>query len=131
MDIREREACVRFIPSRVDGLPDVSVGVVYPDRLELQSAGGWAVFRFDEIAEWPRPAWLWRLFARIGWRPRSLLVGERDWFHEPPKRFFRFFSSPPLTVYMPDESGIPYGSTVFRQIQEVIGRGGFTTWDLG
>jgi hypothetical protein len=131
MTNREREPFVRFVPSRVDGLPNVSVSVVYPDRLELQSAGGWAVFRFDDIAEWPCPAWLWRLFARIGWRPSPLLVGERDWFHEPSERFFRFFTWPRLTIYMPDEPGIAYGSTVFRQIEEIIGRGGFNTWDLG
>jgi hypothetical protein len=82
--------------------------------------------RLDDVAEWPRPRWLWRLG-----RPRFLRVGERHWFHDPPDRFFRFFTTPPITVYMPDESGVEYEATVFRRLQDVIAAGGFTTHDLG
>jgi hypothetical protein len=42
--------------------------------------------------------------------------GDRDWFHGPPDRFFRFFTTPPITVYIPDESGVEYGHTVFRRL---------------
>jgi hypothetical protein len=126
------ETCLRFVPSRVEGLANVTAGAVYADRLELQSAGERLVFRFEEMVEWPRPAWLWRFLARIGWRPKWLPIGERDWFHKPSQRFFRFFTSPRLTVFMPDESpDTQYGSTVFRRIQEVMAHGGFDTWDLG
>jgi len=104
---------------------------IYPDRLELLSAGRWLVYRLENIAAWPRPRWLWRLLVRLGCRPRWLPVGERDWFHAPSERFLRFFSSPPAVVYMPDEAGVKYPDTVFRRAQEVMFRGGFSTWDLG
>lgn len=39
---------LRFVPSRVDGLPDVTDVAVFPDRLELLSAGKWVVIRLLE-----------------------------------------------------------------------------------
>jgi hypothetical protein len=60
-----------------------------------------------------------------------LPVGDRDWFHDPPDRFFRFFTTPPVTVYMPNESGVEYEHTCFRRLQDVIAEGGFITHDLG
>jgi hypothetical protein len=123
--------CLRFAPSRVEGLPDVTEVAIHPDRLELLSAGEWVVFRLEDIAEWPGPRWLRRLLSRLGWRPRWLPVGERDWFHASPDRFIRFFTSPRIVVYMPDETGVEYPYTVFRRAQQVMSRGGFSTWDLG
>jgi hypothetical protein len=123
---------LRFIPSRVEGLPDVTEVAVYPDRLELLSAGRWISLSFAEIASWPRPAWLWRGLARFGWRPRWLAVGQRDWFHPPAERFFRFYTKPPIIVYMADEPyETDYGSTLFRRVQDVMLEGGFSTYDLG
>jgi hypothetical protein len=123
---------LRFVPSRVEGLPEVSEAAVFPDRLELCSSGKWVSLRFQDMVEWPRPAWLWRLFARFGWRRRLLPVGERDWFHPASGRFFRFFTSPRIVVYVPDEpEETSYASTWFRRVQDVMLRGGFTTWDLG
>jgi hypothetical protein len=123
---------LRFIPSRVEGLPDVTEITVYPDRLELISAGRRVSIRLADIAAWPPPAFLWRRLARVGWRPRWLPVGERDWFHPPSGRFFRFYTKPRLVVYMPDEPReTDYGSTLFRRVQDVLLEGGFATWDLG
>src|SRR5438874_3478882 len=117
---------LRFIPSRVEGLPDVTEVAVYPGRLELLSAGWWVSFRLADIAAWPRPAFLWRRLARLGWRPRWLPVGERDWFHPPAKRFFRFYTQPRVVIYMPDEPAeTGYGSTLFRRVQDVMLEGGF------
>jgi hypothetical protein len=117
---------LRFVPSRVDGLPSVTEVAVFPDRLELRSEGRWVVIRLDDIAQWPPPRWLWRLR-----RPRFLPVGERNWFRDPPDRFFRFFTRPPITVYMPDGKGVEYGDTCFRRLKEVLTEGGFSTHDLG
>ncbi len=126
------EPCLRFVPSRVEGLTDVSEVIVRPDRLELRSDGEWVVLPFDRMARWPRPAPLWRLAARHGWRPWWLPVGDRDWFHPPRDRFFRFYTDPPLTVFLADEDrGIGYSDTLFRRVQEVIESGGYNTYDLG
>jgi hypothetical protein len=123
---------LRFIPSRVEGLTDVTEATVYPDRLEVVSEGQTVTIRFADIARWPRPAFLWRRLARVGWRQRWLTVGSRDWFHRPSERFFRFFTQPRIVVYMPDEpAGTDYGSTLFRRIQNVMFIGGFHTGDLG
>jgi hypothetical protein len=123
---------LRLVSSRVDGLPDVTEVVVYPDRLELLSAGEWVIHRFADIASWRQPAPLWRWLFRMGWRQRWLPVGERDWFHPPSERFFRFYTRPPIVVFMPDEPReTNYGDTLFFRVQEVMREGGFTTWDLG
>jgi hypothetical protein len=123
---------LRFIPSRVEGLSAVTEAAVYPDRLELHTSGGWVIYRFEEIARWPWPAALWRRLARLGWRPRWLPVGERDWFRPPRERFFRFDTEPPLVVYLPDEHPeTEYNSTLFRRVQDVMRTGGFSTYDLG
>ena len=60
------EEGLRLVPSRVEGLPEVTEVVVFPERLELFSAGEWLTFPFAQMVEWPHPAWLWRLLSRIG-----------------------------------------------------------------
>jgi hypothetical protein len=123
---------IRFIPSRVEGLPDVAEVVIGPDRLDLYSAGRWISFRFVNIATWPHPRAFWRWLARQGWWPHWLPVGERDWFHPPSERFFRFYTKPPLTIYLNDEPReASWEKTRFGQIVETIREGGFNTWDLG
>src|SRR5262249_7364910 len=70
--------------------------------------------------------------ARRGWRRRWLPVGERDWFHPPSERFFRFYTEPPVVVYLPDEDPSLDGcSSLFGRIRGLIRVGGFQTWDLG
>jgi hypothetical protein len=124
--------CLRFIPSRVEGVDEVTEVAVFPDRLELWTATGPRTFCFIEMAEWPRPAWLWRLLFKLGVRPRCLLVADRDWFHKPADRFFSFYTEPRLVVRMPEqEPAGPYGETFFVRMRQVIHSGGFHTYDLG
>jgi hypothetical protein len=126
------EQFLRFVPSNVEGMPSVTEVVVFPDRLELLSAGQWVVIRFLDIARWYRRGWLYRPLARLGWIRGYPSIADRDWFHPPAGRFFQFYTEPPLTVYMPDEVvGTPYGQTMFRRFQNIIGLGGFSTFDLG
>ncbi len=126
------ERCLRFVPSRVEGLSDVTEVAIYPDRLELQSAGRWVVYPFMAMARWPEPAWLWRFLYRVGWRPHCLPVADRDWFQRPPDRFFVFYTSPKLVLYMPDdECYTPREATYFAEVQEILQMGGFGTYDLG
>ena len=41
-------------------------------------------------------------------------------------RLFRFFTAPPVTVFMPDEPPeTSYGQTMFRRVQDVLAAGGF------
>lgn len=124
---------LRFVPSAVEGLPDVTEVVVHPDRLELLSAGEWVVIRFVEIARWYRSEWLYRSMIRLGLGVRGWpSVADRDWFHPPAERFFRFYTDPPITVFMPDEPPeLRYGENTFRKVQDKLGHGGFGTFDLG
>jgi hypothetical protein len=122
---------LRFVPSRVDGLPAVTEVAVWPDRIELLSSGRWVTYRFEDIAEWPRPRWLRRLLARAGLRPKWLPVGLRDWFKEPPDRHFKFFCDPPVKVRMPVDEPEEHQASHFWRIQEVLGSGGYDTYDMG
>ena len=123
---------LQFVPSRVEGLPDVTSVTVFPDRIELTSAAGVVTHRFADIARWPSGALLWRLLYRLGVKPRCLPVADRDWFHKPADMFFVFYTKPRLKVFMPhDECKESYGASYFRRIQDVIGRGDFHTFDLG
>jgi hypothetical protein len=127
-----REHSLRFAPSRVEGLSSVTKVTVFPDRLELLSDGQRIAIRFLDISRWYRNGWLWRPLARLGWIRERPCVADRDWFHPPSGRFFKFYTEPPLVVYMPDEpADIGYEQTMFRRVQDVIGLGGFRTYDLG
>jgi hypothetical protein len=114
-------------------LPSVTEAAVFRDRLELLSEGQWVVICFLDIARWYRLGWVYRLLARYGWGVRGWpSIADRDWFHPPTGRFFRFFTKPPITIYMPDEPReTAYEKTMFRLVQNVIGLGGFGTFDLG
>jgi hypothetical protein len=126
------EGELRFVPSRVDGLPGVTSVTVFPDRIELASAAAVVTHRFADIALWPAPALLWKLLYRFGVKPRWLPVADRDWFHEPADMFFTFYTKPPLKVCMPlDESKEDYGSSYFVRVRNVLRTGGFDTFDLG
>jgi hypothetical protein len=120
-----------FVPSRVEGLPYVSRVVVKPDRLELLSGDEWVSIKFTAIAKWPRPQWLWKGLALLGKRPSWLPVGDRDWFHPPPDRFFIFYTTPKLVIYMPSDEPEAYLASNFFLIQQVLIKGGFHTSDLG
>jgi hypothetical protein len=125
---------LRFAPSEVEGLPAVTEAAVFPNRLELLSEGHWVVIRFLDIARWHGLfAVPHRIVARFGGRVRGWpAVADRDWFHPPAGRFFRFFTTPPITIYMPDEPReTSYGQTLFRRVQDVLATGGFGTFDLG
>ena len=121
---------VQFTPSRVEGLPAVSGVIVFSDRMELTSEGRLVTVRFAGIAKWPRPRWLARLRKRLG-RGMWLPVADRDFFHAPPDRFFRFYTDPPVVVYIPVEDSYSPHAGCFAAVKQVLGAGGFDTFDLG
>ena len=49
----------------------------------------------------------------------------------PTERFVRFYTTPAITVYLPDDAPTVYDFTLFRRIQNVIAAGGYSTLDLG
>lgn len=124
---------LEFTPSEVTGLPAVSHVAVFTDRLELCSEGQSRTIRFLNIARWPRWGAIYRLAARMGLGVRGYpAVADRDWFHPPSRRFFRFYTDPPLTIYLADEPvETLYRETLFRRVQDVLAAGGFSTMDLG
>jgi hypothetical protein len=122
---------LRFVPSRVDGLAQVTEVVVRADRLELHSGGRNVTVRFEDIARWPRPRWLWRLLFRLGRGPRWLPVADRDWFHLPQDRFFAFYTDPPVVVYMPLDEHPGAFRGHFHEMQRILTAGGYATFDLG
>src|SRR5262249_17761217 len=61
--------CLRFVPSRVDGLPDVTEVVVRPDRLELLPAGAWVTVRLADIARCRRRGGFRGLVLGVGRGP--------------------------------------------------------------
>ena len=122
--------CLRFVPSRVEGMPAEEV-VVYPDRLELKADGRTTTIRLADIARWPRPSWFWKRLYTIGWRPRWLPVADRNWVHPPRDRFFRFYTEPPLVIYMPDSEPAEYSGSCFVQLRQLLESGGFHSFDLG
>jgi hypothetical protein len=128
---RNATTALSFVPTRVEGLPEVAEVTVRPDRLELVSDGRVVTVVFDEIALWPRPRWLSKALARIGLRPHRLPVGERDWFHQPGERFICFYSSPRIVLFLPDDPADESPETYFRRVQDVLAEGGFDTFDLG
>jgi hypothetical protein len=124
-------ARLSFVPSKVDGLADVSTVTIYPDRIELQTAAELHAVHFASIARRQESlvsSIAKRCFFR---RPYPKMVADRDWFHAPPNRFFTFYTNPSITVFMPADEVRDYGTSCFVRIQEVIRSGGFATFDLG
>jgi hypothetical protein len=111
----------------------VTAVTVFRDRLQLLSDSKSVIICFIDIARWYRLGWLYRPLTRLGLRVRGWpSVADRDWFHPPAARFFRFYTVPPLTVYLPDEPPeTGYGQTMFRRAQDILAAGGFSTFDLG
>lgn len=114
------QANVEFRPSRVEGADGVVLVTVSPRDLRLFTADTVRVVQFADIARQSRPA------------GRSLCIADRDWFHAPPDRFFRFYTTSPLTVFMPLDDAQDWESSCFARIEGIIHSDGlFTTADLG
>jgi len=120
----------RFVPSRVEGLRGVTEVIVRPDRLELRSVGRSVGFRLAGIARWPRPARLRRLLIRLGCRFQPVRVADWNWDSIPSHRFFRFYTAPPVVVYMPVDEPQMHAGSCFARVQEVLATGGFYTCDM-
>jgi hypothetical protein len=101
--------------------------LVYPARLELWTGGRRVVVRLADVARWPRPALARRLLARVGCRPREVLVADSHFAVPPADRSFRFYTDPALTVYMPADEPVGLAGSCFARVREVMRAGGFHT----
>ncbi len=121
---------VRFAPSRVEGLDDVTEVVVSSTHLDLLRGGSWHRVALRDVARASHGGFR-RLLHRLSPLRWPLRVGERDWFHPPTERFFRWYTSPPLTTYMPADEGKEPAASLFPRLRAVLSEGGFYTFDLG
>lgn len=132
-DMSDRDAdCVRFVPSRIYGeYGDRLEVVVFSDRLEVHGHGSIVKYKLSDIAR-RQESVLVACFKRLfGIRPYQRIVGYRDWFHEPPNRYFIFYTDPPITICMPVDEPEDHQSSYFFRIQQILLRGGYGTYDLG
>lgn len=127
----EPESKITFTPSRVDWIMEVHSVTVRPIGLELETADGKKEIRFNKIGRLQESRFMRILKQLGGFRPTAMLVADRDWFHPPQERFFRFYTDRPLTMYMPASDSLDYLESVFFRAQVVIRRGGYETFDLG
>ena len=126
----DQAAVVEFVPSRSEGLADVTLVRFEPYRLTVVTGGAQKSFAYADFAQWPRPALVWRSLWRLGWRRTYLPVGERHWSVDHQAARIRFFTKPSLTIWMPEAGHRPYGTSPWRRIQERLGASGFATWDM-
>jgi hypothetical protein len=121
---------VRFTPSRVEGLSHITEIAVYCNRIEFYSDREPEIIYFEEIAK-PAGSSFSRVINRLFGGHNLLMIGERDWFHEPKDRFFRIFTEPQITFYMPVNDTSDYGNCCFTRILNIILSARYSTWDLG
>ena len=122
---------VRFVPSHVEGLPDVEEVTVSPHQLEVKTAAQWVIFRFDKIGRAQEPTAKSFLKRIVGMPVVPPMVGERNWFQVPKDRFFLWYTDPLLKTCMPETEGADYATSLFPRIHGVLAAGGFSTFDLG
>ena len=124
-------AVVEFAPVAVEGVSGVTSCRITPETVVLGD-GGTELRRvqLESIARYPSPVAWWKLIHRLGFSRRPRPVGERDWCLPEGKQFFRFFTDPPLVIYLPAQPDASYGETLFARIRETLWRGGFCTDDL-
>jgi hypothetical protein len=119
---------IEFVPSRVDGMADVVRVALTRKGLEL-----WTSQRCRTVS-WlsMEPSPFRQLLRRLGLRSAPLFVADRDWFHPPAERFFRFYTTPRMTICLPDEPRkIPYDETFFFRVRMFLEQNGLATNDLG
>jgi hypothetical protein len=122
---------IEFVPTKCEGIADVSKVEVYSDRMVIIAQGGEIELFYSSLAKWPKPVFLSKLLTKIWIWPSFLPVADRDWFNAPGKRYFEFYTSPRIKLYVPDTEEMGYGDSIFFKVREVIENGKYSTFDLG
>jgi beta-glucosidase/6-phospho-beta-glucosidase/beta-galactosidase len=120
---------MRVVPTRTEGLPEVTEVIFYHDRITVCSAGQWVAIPFTTLARWPRPAWLRKALARFGYPPPWRLIADRDWVDTATESLFVFYSTPVFKLWLPYEPD--YWTSSFFQLQQFLRQGGYDTFDMG
>jgi hypothetical protein len=111
---------VRFLPSRVDGIPHVQEVCISREALEIVADGKRHVFPFLSFAR-----------GREIYSGR-VPVGE---LHFSKSRYTDshviFYTTPQITVFMPNNSPTEYPDSHFWKIQEILSAGGLKLYDDG
>lgn len=124
------ELCVRFTPSKVEGLRDVSEVAVWPDRLEVRTSIRWSTYAFSTFAEPCEPRVVGRLRHLLGLRRCAGRVAESSFSrHRYEDSYVTFLTQPRLRVYMPPGGPTGYPDSLFWRIEQTIRRGGFAVSD--
>jgi hypothetical protein len=115
----------------VDGLSSVSLVTVYPDRVLLDTESEIRIVSFASIGQLQEPR-LSALRKRCTLRrPYARMVADRNWFNNPAKRFFTFYTKPRITIFMPSDDVADYITCYFSRVHDVIHSDRFATFDLG
>ena len=120
---------LRVVPTRTEGLPAVTEVVFHPDRMEVCSAGQWLRVPLAPLARWPRPVWLRKQLAKVGFPPAWRAVADRNWVDTETESLFIFYTQPPFKLWLPYEA--EYHTSEYVRIQQFLRHAGFDTFDLG
>jgi len=124
-------SCVRFVPSRAAGLPDVREVVFHPDHVDVLGEETWRRVDYASIARPQVPRWMALLHRVLGRSPVPPMVADRDWFKAPPERSLTLYTQPPLLICMPVDEPVDHDASYLWRVLEVIRAGGYDTWDTG
>jgi hypothetical protein len=128
--VSDGAAGVEFTPVAVEGASGVTTCRITPDEVVLGRGHSQPIrVPLESIAEYRWRAWS-RMTKRLGLGGKLHPVGERDWCQPEGRPFYRFFTQPPLVVYLPAAPRASYGDTLFARINETLSMGGFSTHDL-
>jgi len=122
---------VRFIPSKVEGVPgNVVEAFVFTDRLELVGDQGRTTIPFDSFTTRPSPPSVFRRLVGGGpTRPHVAVLSFARGHY--PDSFIRFLTPQPVTLYMPAEGPTRFPDSVFARVLRTLHAGGYGVRDVG
>jgi hypothetical protein len=120
---------MRVVPTRTEGLPEVTEVIFYHDRMTVCSAGQWIAIPFAPLARWPRPVRIRKALAYFGVQPLWRTIADRSWVDTETESLFEFYSNPPFKLWLPYDAD--YVSSPYFQLQQFLRQGGYDTFDMG
>lgn len=122
-------ACVKFIPSKVEGLRNVKSVAIHPQKIEIETESEAICFEFQNLVKLSRPKRFWRLMQKLGLHS-NFYVGEKYFEYPPHKRFFIFHTDPQIKVFMPLDEPENWIKGSYGKSQFMMKRGGYALMDM-